>query len=104
MSAKSTGGSRLVSHPALWETAAGVQEWKINDRTHWQDTCRKGHTQACGEARDGEDVVEAARGHQQRGDALLHAVAVLLQQQHGRNHHGGRDGPQHKAATRGGGG
>ena len=68
-------------------------------RTHTQPqvTFGEGHAQARGEPSDGEDVVKTACSHQQRGDALLHAVTVLLQQQHGGNHHRWRHSAQHKA-------
>lgn len=64
-----------------------------------QVTCGKGHAQARGEAGDGQDVIEAACCHQQGGDALLHAVTIFLQQQHGRNHHSWRHSAKHKATT-----
>lgn len=62
-----------------------------------QVTCSKGHAQTCGESCDGENVVKAACSHQQCGDALLHSITVLLQQQHGGNNHCWRHSTQHKA-------
>lgn len=65
--------------------------------TRPQVTCSKGHAQACGEACDGKDVVKAAGGHQQGGNALLHTVTVLLEQQHGGDDHCRGHSAQHKA-------
>ena len=69
--------------------------------TNWIPTGGEGHAHAGGEAGDGQDVIEAAGGHEEGRDALLQAVAVLLQQQHGGNHHGRGHGSQHKSTRDG---
>lgn len=73
---------------------------KEDEESHQLYTCSEGHAKACGEPSNGQDVVEAARSHHQRGDALLHTVAIVLEQQHSRNHHCWSHSTQHKTTNR----